>query len=287
VLACRSKYGLFQTLVRTGGECAANLPPLLLVDLEGPLPSHESLEALGAPLFIKLDSSFSRAVGDSKVIRAAHARGALEHLAELRGSYTKATVQGFVTGQGTGVFLLRWGDQIVARFMHLRLHESPHTGGVSSLRQSWWHAPMAADAEAKLRAVNWQGVAMVEYRWDSTTNRFALMEMNLRFWGSLHLALYAGVDFPRLLADVFFGETVREAPPKLGLVCRNTIPLEITYLLSLWRDRDVRLAKKLKAAYEAILLTLDPRVKSDLWFPGDRMLYFRRLWRFALEMVVR
>jgi hypothetical protein len=128
---------------------------------------------------------------------------------------------------------------------------------------------------------------MVEYRWDSATDRFYLMEMNLRFWGSIHLALYADVDFPKELADCFFGtETSRPqstatAPSRLGLRCRNTIPFEIGYLASLWRDKDVALSRKLFAIWEMIFLTFDFRVKNDLLFPGDRMLFWYRLWRFV------
>jgi len=62
---------------------------------------------------------------------------------------------------------------------------------------------MCDDALAKIKAMKWQGVGMMEYRWDPTTDQFYFLEMNGRFWGSLHLALFAGVDFPALLLDAF------------------------------------------------------------------------------------
>ena len=37
------------------------------------------------------------------------------------------------------------------------------------------------------------------------------MEMNSRFWGSLHLALYSGVDFPHLLR----GDPAPQSPERL------------------------------------------------------------------------
>ena len=43
------------------------------------------------------------------------------------------------------------------------------------------------------------GVAMVEYRYDPASRRYVFMEINGRFWGSLQLAIDAGVDFPALL----------------------------------------------------------------------------------------
>lgn len=119
---------------------------------------------------------------------------------------------------------------------------------------------------------------MVEYRWDRPSDAFHLMEMNLRFWGSLHLALFAGVDFPRLLADAFFGYLPEHTVEgRRGVICRNTIPFELGYLVSLWRDPSVSSWRKVYSLIEAIMLTLDPRVYNDMLYPGDRMLFVRRL----------
>ena len=42
---------------------------------------------------------------------------------------------------------------------------------------------------------------MVEYKYNERTDEYVLMEINGRFWGSLQLAIDAGVDFPRLLVE--------------------------------------------------------------------------------------
>jgi predicted ATP-grasp superfamily ATP-dependent carboligase len=49
--------------------------------------------------------------------------------------------------------------------------------------------------------LDWRGVAMVEYKRDAVSGRPVFMEVNGRFWGSLQLAIDAGVDFPALLAS--------------------------------------------------------------------------------------
>ncbi len=278
ITATRSKYALFERLLGGDETQRAHLPPSLLVDFERSLPAQNDLAALGAPIFIKLDGSEARKAAPSEVIKLADPAAAEAALERLSSQYRRALVQGFVPGRGAGAFLLRWNGRVVARMMHLRLHEMPHTGGASSLRVSWWHDAMMRDAEAKLAALNWQGVAMVEYRWDQAQDAFHLMEMNLRFWGSLHLALFAGVDFPRLLADAFFGQVPdRIVEGRIGVVCRNTIPFEIGYLVSLWRDPQVAAMRKLHSLLEAAWLSLDPRVRNDMLYPGDRMLYLRRL----------
>ena len=46
-----------------------------------------------------------------------------------------------------------------------------------------------------LDELNWHGVAMVEFKVTEDGTPY-LMEINTRFWGSLQLAIDAGVDFP-------------------------------------------------------------------------------------------
>ena len=59
-----------------------------------------------------------------------------------------------------------------------------------------------------LEALDWSGVAMIECKRDLATGREMVMEVNGRFWGSLQLAIDAGIDFPALLVRCAAGETV-------------------------------------------------------------------------------
>jgi formate-dependent phosphoribosylglycinamide formyltransferase (GAR transformylase) len=148
------------------------LPPIILIDFKKGLPSQNAINKLGCPIFIKLDRHHSSTGKGDRVIRSLTAHEAFQQLELLKADYQRAVVQGFVPGFGVGVFFLRWNKEIKARFMHRRLHEMPHTGGASSLRESWWSNAIADDAERKLSLINWEGVAMVEYRWNPSTNRF-------------------------------------------------------------------------------------------------------------------
>jgi predicted ATP-grasp superfamily ATP-dependent carboligase len=71
-----------------------------------------------------------------------------------------------------------------------------------------------------LKALNWHGVAMVEYRLrDDGVPVF--LEINGRFWHSLPLACYAGCDFPALLAHMAEHGDVEAPPPyQVGVRCR-------------------------------------------------------------------
>ena len=94
-------------------------------------------------------------------------------------------------------------------FAHTRIREKPPTGGVSVYRES---VPLRDDVRAYSERIlgrfNWSGVAMVEFREDRATGIPYLMEVNGRFWGSLQLAIDAGVDFPAMLVQLALGEEI-------------------------------------------------------------------------------
>lgn len=108
-------------------------------------------------------------------------------------------LQEFIPGKGAGVFCLYDQGQPVAFFAHRRLREKPPEGGVSVLSESVEvNSVMREYAVKLLDTAKWHGVAMVEFRMSPEGVPY-LMEVNTRFWGSLQLAIDAGVDFPKLL----------------------------------------------------------------------------------------
>jgi predicted ATP-grasp superfamily ATP-dependent carboligase len=132
-------------------------------------------------------------------------------------SYPRAAypllLQQRIVGPGIGVFVLRWNDRTVAAFSHRRLREKPPSGGVSVYAESIPLDPaLLAHVEALLAHFAWRGVAMVEFKVDRATGTPYLMEINGRFWGSLQLAIAAGVDFPLLLCTVAQGKRVARQP---------------------------------------------------------------------------
>ena len=145
-----TKTDLFLRMIEGGESCRANLPPFVMIDFDQPRSFEKELRDLPTPLFIKLDGALARGKAGDEVIRVADATEARRKLEAIAGQYRKAMVQGYVPGRGAGAFLLRWDGRTVARMMHLRLHEMPHTGGASSLRRSWWHEAMMSDAELKV-----------------------------------------------------------------------------------------------------------------------------------------
>jgi len=110
---------------------------------------------------------------------------------------SRVLLQEYCLGEGVGLgILMKHGDP-VAMFQHRRLKELPFTGGVGVGAVSEPLDPLlVSQSITLLRALHWEGVAMVEFRQDSATGRAVLMEVNGRYWGTLSLAVQAGVDFP-------------------------------------------------------------------------------------------
>lgn len=118
-------------------------------------------------------------------------------------------LQARITGPGVGIFLLRWNGRVLASFAHRRIREKPPSGGVSVCCESIAAPPELMRQSIRLiEALEWEGVAMVEYKGDHRTGRHFLMEINPRFWGSLQLAVDSGVDFPWYLYQSIEGAEV-------------------------------------------------------------------------------
>ena len=177
-----------------------------------------------------------------------------------------------VVGPGIGIFLLVRDGAVLASFAHRRIREKPPSGGVSVYRESAPADPaLVRLSQALLGRFGWTGVAMVEYKVDAATGTPYLMEINGRFWGSLQLAVDAGVDFPRLLVDAAMGHAVAPSGDyRIGVRSRWW-----------WGDVDQVLTLLRRSPAE---LALPPDAPSRwrslldffvLWRPGDRNEIFR------------
>jgi len=119
-----------------------------------------------------------------------------------------------------------------AVFVHRRLREYPVDGGPSTLRESVNYPELAKMGVKLLRALNWFGVAMVEFRVDPRDGMPKLMEINPKFWGSIQLPIVAGVDFPYLLYRMATEGDIKPVTDyHFGVKCRWLIPGDILHFI--------------------------------------------------------
>jgi predicted ATP-grasp superfamily ATP-dependent carboligase len=181
---------------------------------------------LGYPVVIKPRTSEERGPsGESRAAGAPSYAGSPDSLVRafdsMRERSSSMLLQEWVPGGGAGYFALLNRGELRAEFAHRRIRDVRPTGSGSALRQSVPVQPVLRDASlAILRALEWHGVAMVEFRMrpDGTP---VFLEVNGRFWNSLALAVYAGADFPRLLADMAeTGDCETRLEYRIGVRCR-------------------------------------------------------------------
>ncbi|MBW2539981.1 MAG: ATP-grasp domain-containing protein, partial [Deltaproteobacteria bacterium] len=144
-------------------------------------------------------------------------------------------IQEYIPSEGPGYgasFLMDERGAVKASFVHKRIREYPVSGGASTLRKSVKHNEIRELALTLLKSLDWFGVAMVEFKIDPRDGLPKLMEINPRFWGSLSLAVAAGVNFPYLLYRMSQGENFKPIEDyQTEKKCRWLLPGDILHFI--------------------------------------------------------
>jgi hypothetical protein len=272
----------------TRDDTRKHLPLSGVIADEADINMLESPDKKTAIFYLKADAGHARGNADARVVRILGIQE-LQHTArQWLADFHQLVWQCYVPGKKVGVSLWRHSDEFHAENMVLGLHQFPHLGGMMSLRQTWWHEKLLEDAKIKMAALGLNGIAMMEYKWDPQTDDFWFIEINARYWGYLHLDLACGKDFPKWQMDAHFGHVHRHlGQPRQPCVMRYTVPGDFSYLVSLWRDKEVPFRQKIYSICEFLWLSLDLRIGTDLWFAGDRALYLRGWLRFLQQIKSR
>ncbi len=230
---------------------------------------------LGFPLVLKPRAS-RRLCADGSIasfqVGYAANRSELERAMERLVGRTDVLLQPWCAGQGYGVELLLDAGRPLAAFQHRRLHEVPISGGASALRESVALDPaLVAAALSMLQALSWTGLAMVEFK---IGERALLMEINGRIWGSLPLAIAAGVDFPAGMAALHLQRASLEpdGPPYRCGVKGRDLRRDLLWIGSVLGGRRriafVPLPAR-RTAFTALAGLVNPRVHQDVFTWSD------------------
>src|SRR5262249_31267220 len=152
-----------------------------------------------------------------------------------------------------------------------RIRDVHPTGSGSAVRVSVEvPSDLRMAALAILKSLNWHGVAMVEFRRkkDGTP---VFLEVNGRFWHSLALACHAGVNVPRLLAEMAEHEDVQSIGGyRSGVRCRWFLG-DFRHLIEVWRGAPAGYPAKYPGRLQTLanILTPVPGTKHDLFTMSD------------------
>lgn len=182
-------------------------------------------------------------------------------------------VQEYVEGDGYGYFAIFDSSGVpVAEFGHRRLREYPVAGGPSTLCESVADMRLMDLGRTMLRALEWRGVAMVEFKQDRRTGEYKLLEINPRFWGSLPLALQCGVNFPLHQVRLALGEEVApQGEYPVGAKMRFLLT-DILAIRQQWREE-----KSMSLVWRYLRELSDLRIRDGIFSLDDPRPFFTYL----------
>ncbi len=187
---------------------------------------REELEALNCPFPVvlkpaqKVEGSYFARV---KALRADDRRELLsqyDHACRMSEPGT-VMVQELIPGDGEAQFsfaALCSGGQVIASLAARRARQWPVDFGVASSYVETIAGRAVEDAGTRLlRAMNYTGIAEIEFKFDRRIGKYKLLDVNPRVWGWHSIGPRAGVDFPYLLWRMVHGLPVEEVRGRTGV----------------------------------------------------------------------
>ena len=179
--------------------------------------------SLRFPLVLRTRRQNDAEVG-SAPWKAAYAADRLE-LAALHGQVAdradNVIVQEYHPGAEDHVQILMHRGEAFAAGEYIGEHHMPLAGGVTVQRVSCRHERVIDDAVRLLRALDWEGIAGVQFHYDPRTDEYIFLEINPRFIGGMPTVIMAGFDAPLLLwQSRFEPEAMRPVRYRVGLRTR-------------------------------------------------------------------
>jgi len=173
-------------------------------------------------------------------------------------------VQRFTAGVGIGFATFVVNGEVRLPFQWRRIREKDPRGSGSSARRSVPLDPQVLDASRiLLQRSGFQGIAMVEFKQSPAGGAWSLMEINGRPWGSMHLPLHCGIDFPRYLAEWYLEG--RTPPPGVDypveVTCRWLLA-DLVHLENLWSGAPEGWPVPYPGFWSSLLAVAIP------WYPG-------------------
>jgi protein-tyrosine-phosphatase/predicted ATP-grasp superfamily ATP-dependent carboligase len=202
-------------LVQLGQSLGVPIPKTIYID---------SLEALNRevhniefPCIVK--PPFSALTRNNKVlsfkVKIVNSKDQLVDVVRELVCNTPVLIQEVISGYGIGYNIIAKDGEVLNAYIHKRINEK---NGVSSYRETLPvnHFGNRELVERLIAAINWSGVAMVEFKVQD--NIPVLMEMNGRFYGSIELGIRSGLNYPAQLLEMDLYGKVPEKNIKFRLI---------------------------------------------------------------------
>ena len=178
-------------------------------------------------------------------------------------------------------------SELKASFIMKHVRIFPLEFGPSTVQESVYYPEMLQMAIDYMQGLNWYGVADLEFMVQKDTGKIKFIEINPKFWNSLHIGVMAGVDFPWLMYRIAIGEDVKEVKTyTTGLRFRNLLPGDILHYIAN-RNRKSMNPPFWSTMYDDnddIFSKDDPLPVLGFILACLRYLFDLKMWRFLLRI---
>jgi len=124
-----------------------------------------------------------------------------EEAAKNAVSRAPCLVQEYVPGIARGYYTVAYRGRPLLEFTHERIIEYDPSGGASlAARGPVLEPNLYRLGRSIVSFLEWTGPLMVETKWCAERDEYLVIELNPKFWGSLHLPVSLGFQFPAVLA---------------------------------------------------------------------------------------
>jgi predicted ATP-grasp superfamily ATP-dependent carboligase len=246
---------------------------------------HELASQLQYPLVVK-----PRKSSGSRGIRIVHEKGRLEDTyMDIHEKYPYPIIQEYIgIGDRYDVCLLFDSEsKLKASFVQKELRHFPVDMGPSTVQESIWAPELIQKSLSLMESLKWCGVVELEFMVDSRDGKAKLMEINPRFWNSLHLSVISGVDFPWLLyctaMQKDFGGVFEYST---GIKCKWTLPGDILHFIASkerFKMSPPLLSGSRQGVFDDIISLHDPLPTLGFLLACSRYMFDAGKWRFLFR----
>jgi len=180
-------------------------------------------------------------------------------------TYGPSLIQEFVRGaKHTAVFLVNINSEPRRFFVHRAIREFPITGGPTCFLESVRYDPIFEHGLKLIKAINYSGLASMEFIIDEQDGKPKIIDINPRFYGPLQGAISAGVDFPYALFKMAVeGDIEEDFSYRTGVKCRHLLFGDTRHLISVLKGAK---SPKYKAGKVRTLLNYLKFGRDDSYF---------------------
>ncbi|KEO81469.1 ATP-grasp domain-containing protein [Tumebacillus flagellatus] len=174
--------------------------------------------------------------------------------------------------------------RLTGTFIQKQIRNYPIQRGPSTIHESVEFPEVLQEAIRLMEHVPWFGVVDVEFIVDPRSGVPKLLEINPRFWSSVHLSIRCGVDFPYLLHQHALDLPVEEMHTyRTGVQGRALLPGDVLHYLSNPNRREMNPPFWSFSTPDDTVSKEDPLPTVGFLLSALRFAWNPQMWKFIIR----